>query len=482
VISDPSVTESVRPRVLVEGSKLADEKMDGIKRYVTELLLAYRDGDHSERFDIDVAIRGHAYPLAEVPSRYLPRPDGSDEDELLDIERPLTSARHRIFEGLGVLIPPILLHPIKWLVSDSVARRVFGKSKDALTVPRLTTDARNIVVLLVPPAVIQLLQGLLPNRIALSLWARGVFLMAPQPVDLDGYDLVHLTLPNNFHYLPPTQLPVVVTVHDLCHLACPEHQTRANSMTLELGITRSLESGASFLSVSEATRTQMIDAYALEPSRATAVHSGCNAEWFHPVDDPAHRERVRRKYKIPDGPFLLTLSTIEPRKNLAGALRAFDLLIKEYDQPDVVLVIAGARGWKSRNVFRQAGLSPDRVHLTGYIDDQDLAALYSEARGFVFASHYEGFGFPVLEAMRCGIPVIYGNNSALPEIVADAGLPVDADDVRDIARQLDRLLTDDDLARTFGKRALYRASEFSWARTAQETLAVYEQVLLNCSG
>ena len=195
------------------------------------------------------------------------------------------------------------------------------------------------------------------------------------------------------------------------------------------------------------------------------------------MDDEVRRAQVRRKYEIPDAPFFLTLSTIEPRKNLAGTLRAFELLIAEYDQPDVVLVIAGARGWKSREVIRQAGLSPDRVHLTGYIDDEDLAALYSCARGFVFASHYEGFGFPALEAMRCGIPVVYGNNSALPEIVEDAGLPVDADDASDIARQLDHLLADDDLARTLGERGLRRASELSWERTGRRTMAVYGQVL-----
>jgi glycosyltransferase involved in cell wall biosynthesis len=286
---------------------------------------------------------------------------------------------------------------------------------------------------------------------------------------------VHLTLPNHSHYVGATRTPVLVTVHDLCHLACPEYQTRASNLTLSVGLDRAVETGASFLSVSEATRQQMLRAYGLDPSRVATVPIGCREGLFHPVFDPGRRAEARRRYGLPEVPFLLTLSTLEPRKNLVGTVRAFEILRAELGVDDVVLVIAGPRGWKSGELMRAVARNRERIHLPGFIDDADLAAVYSSAAGFVYASHYEGFGLPLLEAMRCGAAVVYGDNSSMPELVGDAGLPVDSRDPRAIARQLRRLLREEGLARELGRRALARSQEFTWQRTAADTARVYEQ-------
>jgi glycosyltransferase involved in cell wall biosynthesis len=151
-------------------------------------------------------------------------------------------------------------------------------------------------------------------------------------------------------------------------------------------------------------------------------------------------------------------------------------VVRESDRSDVTLVIAGAAGWKTEEVMSAAGRRA-HVRLTGPVDDDDLPVLYSSAVALVYASHYEGFGLPLLEAMRCGCPVVYGRNSAMPEVVGDAGLAVDSRDMDDIARQMRRLLDDEALAHELRTRAVERARSFSWARAAAETVAAYETLL-----
>jgi glycosyltransferase involved in cell wall biosynthesis len=125
--------------------------------------------------------------------------------------------------------------------------------------------------------------------------------------------------------------------------------------------------------------------------------------------------------------------------------------------------------------MRGAGNIAFVLPILGYIADEDLAAIYSSAYGFLYVSHYEGFGLPLLEAMSCGVPVIYGNNSSMPEIVGNAGLAADSWDVDDITRQMHRLVFDAELAKSLGRAALKRSRDFSWERTAQKTLAAYHR-------
>jgi len=448
-------TQKANKRILIEASKLADEKIDGIKRYVVELLGAIsKMNPGNQGLEIDVMILDSVHPLAEL-----------SENNHTSANRAITQREsHALLRGLAGLIPPILIYPVRWLIPDWALRRFLGKKKKDLQVPAPGVEGGYFAYLVLPP----FLSG--------YLWGQGFLDLPPKAVDPDPYDLVHLTLPNNNHYIRRTSTPMLVTVHDLCHVACPRYQTRANSITLRKGLDQAVQSGSNFLSVSNATREQMLLEYDLEPDRVSTAHNGCSARHFHPVTDPVTRSQVRLKYHIPDSPFLLALSTIEPRKNLLRTIEAFELLADDIDDFDVNLVIAGTRGWKSHTIMRAAKASR-RIHPIGYIDDADLAAIYSAARGFVYVSHYEGFGLPLLEAMQCGIPVIFGNNSSMPEIAGDAGLAADSNDVHDIARQMRRLVNDDELALSLGQRALDRARHFSWDQTAARTLAAYQKLL-----
>ena len=150
---------------------------------------------------------------------------------------------------------------------------------------------------------------------------------------------------------------------------------------------------------------------------------------------------------------------------------------RESNNTSVTLVIVGTRRWGDHRELKTAIDSCPHICSVGYVADEDLPALYSAAITFCYVSHYEGFGLPLLEAMSCGIPTIYGNRSAMPEIVGNAGLPATPHDVSDICRQLQRLLGNESLRRTLARAASDRAKLFDWRQTAEQTLCYYDDLL-----
>jgi len=185
-----------------------------------------------------------------------------------------------------------------------------------------------------------------------------------------------------------------------------------------------------------------------------------------------------KRYVI-ERPYILYVGSLEKRKNLPRLLEAYAYLRETL--PGWKLVIVGGRKWKSDPIYKavqRLGLEP-HVIFTGFVAEEDLPALYNGADLFVFPSLYEGFGLPVLEAMACGTPVVTSNTSSLPEVAGEAALLVAPTDVKAIAAAMQRVLSEPDLAAELRRRGLERASQFSWERTARETLAVYERVLVD---
>ncbi len=232
--------------------------------------------------------------------------------------------------------------------------------------------------------------------------------------------------------------------------------------------------------ISEATRRDLCGHTGIEPERVFVTPLAASRELFHRVDDPAALAAVRARYGIPDAPYVLSLNTLEPRKNLGTAVRAFARLVEQERIGDLRLVLVGARGWDFAAVFDAVERSPalrERILFPGYVADGDLAALYSGALAFVYPSLYEGFGLPPLEAMQCGVPVVTSDTSALPEVVGEAGRLVAPDDVDGFAGALGELYGDAAARAELGRRSLARAREFSWERCTRETLAAYRTAL-----
>lgn len=270
-----------------------------------------------------------------------------------------------------------------------------------------------------------------------------------------------------------------LTIHDLIPILHPEWMY-ANAGA-ELGaITRSILPGDSVIANSVATGEDVIAELGVPPERVFVIPMAAESELFYAESDVSVIEAVRSRYGIAPGPYLLSVCTLEPRKNLRHLLHCFRRLCMEGKLADISLVLVGAVGWKSESLLAMLDEHQElrgRVVLAGYVPDADLAALYSGARAFVYLSLYEGFGLPVLEAMQCGTPVITSDSSSLPEVVGDAAICVSPDDAEALAEALVSATTDDTLAADFARRGLQRAALFSWERTAEESVRAYSVML-----
>jgi glycosyltransferase involved in cell wall biosynthesis len=277
------------------------------------------------------------------------------------------------------------------------------------------------------------------------------------------------------HVMPlACPVPSVVTVHDLGYLLYPEAHRPFDRWYLGWTTRRHARLAACVIADSEATRADLIRHYQTDPERIVTVYPGRD-ESLTRVDAPEAISAAKTRYAI-DGDYLLYLGTLQPRKNLVRLVEAFAHL--QPLTPGLHLVLAGKKGWLYDDLFARAealGLR-DCVLFIGYLADDDKAPLLSGARALVYPSLYEGFGFPVLEAMACGTPVLTSNVSSLPEVVGDAALLVDPLDVDVIAEGMSRLITDDELRVTLVEKGYAQVRKFSWAHAAREVLQVLEAV------
>ncbi|MFQ5596309.1 MAG: glycosyltransferase family 4 protein, partial [Anaerolineae bacterium] len=278
------------------------------------------------------------------------------------------------------------------------------------------------------------------------------------------------------HVLPLIcPVPAVVTVHDLGYLAYPEAHGRFDRWYLDWSTRRHTRVAAHLLTDSEATRQDLIRHYSADPNHITVVYPGLDPA-FRPIDDPNQLAAVRSRYGI-HSEYVIHVGTLQPRKNLHRLLDAFERLPNtQYPIPNTQLIFAGKPGWQIDDLVARATAMTDRVRLLGHVDQQDLPALISSARALAMPSLYEGFGFPVLEAMACGTPVVASNVSSLPEVAGDAALLVDPHDTDALADALAHILTDEDLRAELRRRGLQRARQFTWQRAAQQTLTILESV------
>jgi glycosyltransferase involved in cell wall biosynthesis len=230
------------------------------------------------------------------------------------------------------------------------------------------------------------------------------------------------------------------------------------------------------LCISEATRRDLLDYRPdLHPSRVVVTHLAA-ASYFRPDLREEAWPELKRKYGLPDQPYILTLSTLEPRKNIAQVIRCYARLVAEGRIGDMRLVMVGTRGWKMESIFSELdrlGDLRERVVVTGFVPDGDLAPIYSHAAMFVYPSLLEGFGLPPLEAMQCGIPVITSNTSSLPEVVGEAGIQVSPNDADALCDAMARLVGDSEAHDRLARLSLERAAMFSWSRCARETVEAY---------
>jgi glycosyltransferase involved in cell wall biosynthesis len=267
----------------------------------------------------------------------------------------------------------------------------------------------------------------------------------------------------------------VITVHDLTFFHYPQFLTAESRCYYNQQIGWAVRHTEHILADSYATKSDLVSMLDVPAAKITVVHLAADSA-FQPLDE-AQVTQVVERYGLEPG-YLLCVGTLEPRKNLPGLLQAYRLLL-DTQVTIAPLVLVGGKGWLYDEIFErvEALHLADQVRFLQNVTDTDLPALYNGADLLTTPSFYEGFGLPALEAMACGTPVVVANRSSLPEVVGEAGLLVDPDDVDDIAQALARVLTDEALQAQMRELGIAQAARFTWERAAQETLTVYRNVL-----
>lgn len=279
------------------------------------------------------------------------------------------------------------------------------------------------------------------------------------------------------HYTRPFNLPCksVVTFHDMTFFLFPHLHTPAKRLFFPLAIRASARLADQVLASSESTRQDIIRILKIDARKVRTVHLGVSPA-YRPVTDPQKLASVRSRYQLPEH-FILYVGVVEPRKNLPLLIQAYRLLVERGMQAP--LVIAGKMGWMYAEFLRQLQTLQiqEKVHLAGYIPAEDLPIVYNLADVFVYPSIYEGFGLPPLEAMACGTPVITSAVSSMPEHVGEAGMLVAPQDELALADAIQRVFNDPDLRRSLSQKGPPQAAQFTWKKTAQETMQIYRQIL-----
>ncbi|HYJ86715.1 MAG TPA: glycosyltransferase family 1 protein [Pyrinomonadaceae bacterium] len=287
-------------------------------------------------------------------------------------------------------------------------------------------------------------------------------------------DVLHV----QFTSPPFAPCPVVVSIHDLSFEHLPETFNRRSRAQLRFTVRRSARRAARVLALSEHARHDIISTYKIAPDLVIAIPLAAAAH-FHPVEDKNELQRVRQTYGI-NGDYILSVGSIQPRKNLTRLLSAYESLRRTRPKESLPqLVLVGKLGWLYRETLKTIEEFGTGVIVTGYVPETDLPALYSGALCFVYPSFFEGFGLPPLEAMKCGTAVIAGDRTSLPEVVGDAGLLVNPFDIEAIASAISTLVDDSGLRSRLRIKSLNRARIFDWRETARRTLEVYKQAADN---
>lgn len=287
---------------------------------------------------------------------------------------------------------------------------------------------------------------------------------------------LNLDLLHSPDFIPPFRrnCKSVITIHDLAFLLYPHFLTK-DSARYYGQIDQAWRKTDHIIAVSEATKQDSIKMLGVPEKKITVIHEAANPI-YGPVPKEEARYHAQSKYKLTQD-FILFVSTIEPRKNLPGLLRAYRRLRDDYKREEL-LVLAGSKGWLWEEVYQtveELNLENHVVFL-GRVSSEDLVYLYNAASLFVHPSFYEGFGLTPLEALSCGVPVIVSNTAALPEVVGDAAMLIDPHDIEGLTVAMWRLLTEHELREDLICKGKKRAQKFSWIEAAQKTLEVYHRV------
>lgn len=269
---------------------------------------------------------------------------------------------------------------------------------------------------------------------------------------------------------------LVVTVHDLSFLRYPEFfSCRKNFWHKAIGVSRLLKRADKIVAVSENTKHDLVEILKIATDKIEVIHSGNN--FLAAPLSSSEKDNFFAKHNLRSG-FIFSVGNIEPRKNISGLIKAYEDLRKRRPDLEPQLVLAGAKGWKNHQIFKTWKNSPYQqdIKFLGYISPSEKATLFTVAAIFAYPSYYEGFGFPPLEALGAGVPVVSSNISSLPEVLGDAALLVNPFRVEDISESLELILTDNNLRANLIAAGKKQAALFTWKKAAWAYLELFKEI------
>ena len=290
-----------------------------------------------------------------------------------------------------------------------------------------------------------------------------------------GMDIFHVP-----HFASPLfpRTPTVVTIHDVIPLRLPLYHAGAKVEAYTRLVARAAHGATLVITISQHAKQDMIDALKLPAERIRVIYEAAGEE-YQPVTDPDVLAAARKRYGLGER-YIFYLGGLDQRKNVPQLVRAFAHLYPQLNDPNLQLLISGNPDKQQgplfpdpRPVAADLGMSGQIIYR--FVEEEDKPAIYSGASLFVFPSLYEGFGLTPLEAMSCGAPVVCSNRTSLPEVVGDAAISVNPDDLPALVEAMRRVLTDAELEADLRARSLKQAAQFSWRKTASETVAAYEE-------
>lgn len=285
----------------------------------------------------------------------------------------------------------------------------------------------------------------------------------------------------HFQYVVPPVMkcPTVVMIHDISYEYHPEYFNPLECKRMKLLIPFSARKSEHVLTVSEYSKQQIMQKYHIPEDKITVTYNGVNEQFcVLPSDADGYKCLTRFSF---NKPFILAVGNLQPRKNIERLIRAYSKL-RASGKIDLDLVLVGQVRWGGKAIFDEVetlGVK-NNIHITGYVTDEELVALYNKATLFAYPSLYEGFGLPLIEAMACGTPVISSNASCLPEVGGDAAHYIDPYSERGMMDALELVANNSIVRKQLIQKGFERASDFSWKRTAEKTLRVFEEVVASC--
>ncbi len=451
------VSSTVSPpqyRVLIESNKIVSPDNDGVKRYQVELLKALLPvvENSNSNWEIDLYIHGKICALLDCKDILFEGFSAGKGTATAQLLRSFATTEQK----LVALVPRRF---VRWLAKHNIT--MF-----------------HCVYELLCGLLFQFVQFFKSQDFCKNRQTRRNSNNDIDVNEFESYDLVHIPLKQNYAPFRNAKNRILLTIHDLTHLYFPDHHTRGNVSNADQGIKFAIDRKAHLIAISQSTKDDILASTSILDDKIHLIYEAADRNKFNFKINAEDCRKVREKYLHNfDGPYIIFLSTLEPRKNLKNTINSYILLRQKNPDIPLKLVIAGKHGWGIQNIQSEIGDYSEHIFFTGFVDDDDLPYLYSEAVAMSYLSFYEGFGLPPLEAMCCGTPVIYGNNSSLIEVVGSGGLPADPYDVNDIKTQYEKIFYDTELRNRKSRAALKQSLKFSWRNTAIETLSLYGRII-----